>query len=120
MAQALSRQMAERAASLAVDRRDWTHEQWVEDAERLMDAVDGAVTSLVNGHVMALLTEAVRNKQGAGLHHPDPICAAHHQHLSPQHTCAGPLLYRCATCARTSPQPCRTWRTLTGKDTPDA
>ena len=52
------------------------------------------------------------------LHDPDPICAAHHQHLSPQHSCAGPLLYRCATCARTSPQPCRTWRTLTGRDTP--
>lgn len=118
MAQALSRQMAERAASLAVDRRDWTHEQWVEDAERLMDAADGAVTSLVNGHVMALLTEATRNKQSAGLHHPEAICLIHHITISPSHTCAAPHLYRCATCARTSPQPCRTWRTLTGRDMP--
>ena len=52
------------------------------------------------------------------LHHPEAICLIHHITISPSHTCAEPLLYRCATCARTSPQPCRTWRTLTAKDKP--
>ena len=52
------------------------------------------------------------------LHHPEAICRVHHITISPSHTCAEPLLYRCATCARTSPQPCRTWRTLTGMDKP--
>lgn len=40
-----------------MDRHGWTRARWVEDAERLMDEVDGAVTSLVNGHIFALLEE---------------------------------------------------------------
>lgn len=54
MAEAVMRQMGRCAESMRVDRRDWTTAQWVEDARRLMDEPDGAVTSLVNGHVTRL------------------------------------------------------------------
>lgn len=76
--------------------------------------VEAAVT-LPSSHPVAMRQ---RVDATLALHHPDPICAAHHITISPTHTCDGPHLYRCASCARTAPQPCRTWRTLTGKDTP--
>lgn len=55
MAEAVQRQMQRAQASAFIDRRDWTDDQWIDDAERLMNEPDGAITSLVNGHVMALL-----------------------------------------------------------------
>lgn len=58
MSEAIRRQMDARARSMTVDRKDWTRQQWIDDADRLMNEADGAVTSLVNGHVMALLDEA--------------------------------------------------------------
>lgn len=57
MGEAVRRQMAARHRSFGVDRTGWTRRQWIEDAEKLMNEVDGAITSLVNGHVMALLDE---------------------------------------------------------------
>jgi hypothetical protein len=52
------------------------------------------------------------------LHEPQRICQVHHLAISPTHTCAGPVFYRCPTCAQTRATPCRTWRTLTGQETP--
>lgn len=50
------RAMAHHAGEASrVDRRGWTDAQWIEDANRLMNDLDGSVSSLVNGHVMALL-----------------------------------------------------------------
>lgn len=50
------RAMAHHAGdSWRVDRTGWTDERWIEDAKRLMDDIDGSVSSLVNGHVLALL-----------------------------------------------------------------
>lgn len=50
------RAMAHHAGeSWRTDRTGWTDQQWIEDAERLMDDIDGSVSSLVNGHVIALL-----------------------------------------------------------------
>jgi hypothetical protein len=56
--EAMRRQAAQREKSLAVDRTGWTRQQWIDDARALMEDIDGASTSLVNGHVMALLEEA--------------------------------------------------------------
>ncbi len=55
MAEAVRRQMQRSRESMLVDRQGWTDAQWVLDAQRLMDGPDGAITSLVNGHVMAML-----------------------------------------------------------------
>ncbi len=55
LAAAMRRQMIHSTASLTVDRRGWTRKQWVDDAKRLMGDIDGAVTSLANGHVTAML-----------------------------------------------------------------
>ena len=52
---AVARQMKRSRESMLVDRSGWTDEQWMEDAEKLMNELDGAITSLVNGHVMAVL-----------------------------------------------------------------
>jgi hypothetical protein len=46
------------ARSERVDRTGWTDDQWIADAQRLMDDIDGSVLSLVNGHVLALLRRA--------------------------------------------------------------
>lgn len=55
MADAIGRQRERYMASLMVDRRGWSDKQWIADARRLMNEPDGAITSLLNGHVMALL-----------------------------------------------------------------
>ena len=60
MHEALRRQAATAARAHRVDRRGWTDAQWADDAERLMGELDGAVTSLVNGHVLALTAERKR------------------------------------------------------------
>lgn len=60
MPEALHRMASHRAESMMVDRAGWTDEQWCDDAERLMGDLDGSVTSLVNGHVSALLRERKR------------------------------------------------------------
>jgi len=80
MAEAVMRQMDRRTESMRVDRRGWTPAQWVEDARRLMDEPDGAVTSLVNGHVTHLLGELARVERNvtALLAHCDQIDAAGH------------------------------------------
>jgi hypothetical protein len=58
MRAAIGHQMQKRHESMLVDRRGWTRGQWIADARDLMDDIDGAVTSLVNGHILALLDEA--------------------------------------------------------------
>lgn len=55
MAEAMRGQYAAAVRSGYVNRTGWTQEQWIEDADRLMNEPFGAITSLVNGHVMALL-----------------------------------------------------------------
>lgn len=64
MAAAVHRQMAAAQRSAWIDRRGWTQEQWIEDADRLMNEIDGAITSLVNGHVMTLLDYWRASRQG--------------------------------------------------------
>lgn len=54
-AEVMRRQLARSRESMLIDRRGWTDAQWVTDAQRLMDEPDGAITSLVNGHVDAML-----------------------------------------------------------------
>jgi len=49
------------------------------------------------------------------LHEAFPICTVHYQ----ADDCGEPKLWRCFVCRQTRPQPCRTWRSLTGKDNPD-
>lgn len=55
MTEAFIRQLEEHNKSMYVDRTDWTRQQWIDDADELMNHPDGAITSLCNGHVMALL-----------------------------------------------------------------
>ena len=55
MTEAVQRQMQRADASRHINRQGWTQQQWIEDADRLMAEVDGAITSLVNGHVLHLL-----------------------------------------------------------------
>jgi hypothetical protein len=55
MTAAVRRQFAHAATSQRVDRRGWTREQWIADARRLFNDVDGSVLDLVNGHISALL-----------------------------------------------------------------
>lgn len=55
MHEVLSRQRDRAIAARYIDRRGWTDEQWADDAARLMYEEYGAITSLVNGHVLALL-----------------------------------------------------------------
>ena len=55
MAELQSSQRDRAAASMRVDRKGWTADQWMADADRLFNEEDGAVTSLVNGHVTHLL-----------------------------------------------------------------
>ena len=57
MAEAVRHQREHIAASMAVDRRGWTRQQWIDDAERLIGDLHGSVLDLVNGHVLALLAE---------------------------------------------------------------
>jgi len=40
-----------------VDRTGWTREQWVAEAEEIMDDIDGSVLALLNGHIMAVFEE---------------------------------------------------------------
>jgi len=55
MTEVVRRQIRRAHESMLVDRRGWTDKQWIADARRLMNEPDGAITSLVNGHVMAML-----------------------------------------------------------------
>ncbi|KRE79964.1 hypothetical protein [Arthrobacter sp. Soil763] len=38
-----------------IDRKGWTKKQWADDAERIMEHIDGSVTALVNGHALGLI-----------------------------------------------------------------
>ena len=38
-----------------IGRQNWTTNQWVDDAERIMGHIDGASSALLNGHINALL-----------------------------------------------------------------
>jgi hypothetical protein len=60
MAQAFRRQMAQADLSGQVDRTEWTDRQWIDDAQTLMNHPDGAITSLRNGHALAMLREIDR------------------------------------------------------------
>lgn len=42
--------------SKPMNRKGWTNQQWIDDARRLMNEIDGAVTSLLNGHVITMLS----------------------------------------------------------------
>lgn len=70
MVEAIDRQIERAKASHGIGRSGWTDAQWVADAERLMNEPDGAITSLLNGHVMALLRtvkslrEVIRDSHG--------------------------------------------------------
>ena len=55
MGDAIRRQVAHGVRSRSVDRAGWSDQQWADDAKELMAGADGAITSLVNGHVLALL-----------------------------------------------------------------
>ena len=66
MAEVVQRQMQRAQASHSINRQGWTQQQWIEDADRLMNEKDGAITSLVNGHVMHLL-DYWRATSGRGL-----------------------------------------------------
>jgi hypothetical protein len=57
MAAAVRRQFDHAAASHKIDRRGWTREQWVADARRLLEELDGSVLDLLNGHVAYMLNE---------------------------------------------------------------
>lgn len=60
MAEAVKRQSDRAEASTRIDRSGWSDDDWIVDADRLMNESDGAITSLVNGHVMALLRRLER------------------------------------------------------------
>jgi len=62
MAEALDRQRDQLIKSMHVDRTGWTRQQWIDDARTLMGHPDGAITSLVNGHVLALLDESQQHQ----------------------------------------------------------
>lgn len=79
--EAIGRQMDARARSMQVDRKGWTRQQWVDDARRLMDEVDGAVTSLVNGHVMALLDALSASDADRDAHADGRTCADAEQRI---------------------------------------
>lgn len=64
MAEAMRRQMAHAQRAAFVDRRGWSDDEWIADARSLMNDLDGAVTSLVNGHVLALLRRADQMERG--------------------------------------------------------
>lgn len=66
MVEAVRNQMKHVAASHAVDRRGWTRDQWVADAEKLMGDLDGSVMDLKNGHVLALLEELHELRKAVG------------------------------------------------------
>jgi peptidoglycan hydrolase CwlO-like protein len=57
MAQAIRRQLDQRDESRQVDRTGWSRQQWLDDADERFNHIDGAITSLVNGHVVAMLAE---------------------------------------------------------------
>lgn len=57
MAEALAHQRDHIIAAHHVDRRGWSRGEWVADARRLMDDLDGSARALLNGHVTALLSE---------------------------------------------------------------
>jgi hypothetical protein len=60
MAEAVRRQQEAATRSSQVDRTGWTDADWINDADRLMNEPDGAVTSLLNGHAMRMLRELER------------------------------------------------------------
>lgn len=64
MREAITRQLQQRTRSQHIDRTNWTRQQWIDDARALMEHIDGAITSLVNGHVMALLDEVADLRKG--------------------------------------------------------
>jgi len=39
------------------DRKKWTREQWVAEAEEIMNDPYGSVNMLLNGHIMAIFEE---------------------------------------------------------------
>ena len=57
---ALKAQEQHAQASHRLSRAGWTPEQWVADAERLLNDPDGSVLDLVNGHAIYMLAELRR------------------------------------------------------------
>ncbi len=48
-------QMEHIEASMRVNRSGWSDDEWVDNARKLMNDIDGSVLDLVNGHVTAML-----------------------------------------------------------------
>ena len=55
MVEAIKQQMKHIDASMRVNRTDWTDDQWIDDARKLMGDIEGSVLDLLNGHVVAML-----------------------------------------------------------------
>lgn len=70
MSEAIQAMAEHRARAMDIDRTGWTDEQWIADAERLMEDPDGSIMSLVNGHVMALLRAHTQSQAEWGVHYP--------------------------------------------------
>ncbi len=45
------------------ERQGWTRQQWIDDARKIMNHLDGSVSSLLNGHVLAMLDELKSKEQ---------------------------------------------------------
>lgn len=72
MSEAVKNQFTHVASSLKVDRRGWTEDQWIEDAKRLMNDLEGSVLSLVNGHVSHMI-ERLNRLETVKLDEPTPL-----------------------------------------------
>ena len=66
MAEAIRRQRERWQASAGMDRKGWSDQQWINDAWRLFHEPNGAITSLVNGHVDRMLKRLYELKQVVG------------------------------------------------------
>lgn len=63
-----------------IDRRAWTHQQWLDDARAIFYSVHGGAADLLNGHIMALFGElhAVTEQRDLAIAHDrQPYPTAH-------------------------------------------
>lgn len=64
----LGQQYKLRQSVLNRDRTGWTRQEWIDDARQIMDDLYGSVESLLNGHILALLStvSTVEDQVAAG------------------------------------------------------
>lgn len=79
MADAYRRQREAARRAHDVDRRGWDQGQWCADAKRLMYELDGAITSLVNGHATYLIAEVDVLREIVRLLAPAAALGEHHR-----------------------------------------